>query len=66
MIRKVVFYWDDKHGNCDDCGNPVAYVVKNQNFKGEEITFQYCSRCAALHASEGEKIIFLNAEQEVS
>jgi hypothetical protein len=51
MIRTVTFRWDDSIGDCEECGNPVAFVVIDAYGTGQHMNV--CSVCAAVNAADG-------------
>lgn len=54
MIRTITFKWDDRLGECEDCGLPVAFEVVDAYGHGRNKAV--CSVCAANDASEGNMI----------
>lgn len=63
----VEFEWSDEHGTCCDCGLPAAYVLDGVSRRPDNAPSAEdfrCSICAALAASEGERIRYLFAEDE--
>ena len=55
MIVDVVFHWDDRMGECYDCGRPSAWEGRDE---GE----RYCGVCAAHHLAGGEPLRWLFEE----
>jgi len=65
----VVFIWSTQHGHCYECGNPAAYVTGMTDDQLDAIgtppeSALRCCLCAALDASDGETIVFLNREYD--
>lgn len=57
-LRTVIFKWDDRLGDCYDCGRPAAFFL---TYKGDTPTPETirCSLCAANDAAHGEAIAFI-------
>ena len=61
-LRTVVFSWSTKHGDCVECGRPAAYLAPGMYGPTGE-GGRLCSVCAAQAAAvDGERIVYLNAE----
>lgn len=54
-LRTVTFQWDDRLGDCYECGRPAAFFA---TYKGDIPTPETirCSLCAANNAADGENI----------
>ena len=59
----VIFQWSTEKGACQDCSLPAAYQAPGAYGPDREGPL-YCSRCAALHASEGDTIVHLYREED--
>lgn len=63
MISKQCFQWDDKFGDCYDCGRPAAYYLVGPEYRGDDGPLQEyrlrCAACAAQAAWQGESIYWL-------
>lgn len=55
----VTFEWSTEHGRCYECGRPAAYTSDEHQSSPENLR---CSVCAALDASRGARITYLNEE----
>lgn len=62
-LRTVTFQWDDRLGDCYDCGRPAAFFL---TYKGDTPTPETirCSLCAANDAALGETIAFIEPPDE--
>lgn len=62
----VSFHWDDRFGPCYDCGRPAAYEAPDIYGKDKPVSQanRFCGVCAAIHAADGERIIWLFREND--
>jgi hypothetical protein len=60
VTEQIVFYWSRKHGDCQECGRPAAYVAVDAYGPGRDQ--KLCSVCAAFTAAEGQPIARIEAE----
>jgi hypothetical protein len=64
-VISVTFGWSDVFGYCYECGCPAAYIIGDvirEPSRGIRLDELRCSVCAAIAASDGEKIEWLFRE----
>jgi hypothetical protein len=52
--ERIVHYWSRKHGDCEECSDPAAYLVLDAYGDGKHMPT--CSVCAAYQAAQGQAI----------
>ena len=62
-LVRVTFDWDDRHGECHDCGLPAAYLLLNGFGPGEHV--RTCCVCAADYAADGCSIRRIEPTEDV-
>lgn len=57
----VTFHWSTKHGKCDECGLPAAFLSKDAYGPGKDMKLD--AVCAANAATEGAIITRIDPEE---
>lgn len=52
--ERIIHYWSRKHGDCEECSDPAAYLVLDAYGDGKHMLT--CSVCAAWNAAQGQEL----------
>ena len=52
--ERIIHYWSRKHGDCEECSDPAAYLVLEAFGDGKHMLA--CSVCAAYQAAQGQAL----------